>query len=49
MRAIGGVARVQRALGRRVVLRFDLYGVAERTDAHTGGCGGARSELLIKF
>ncbi len=44
--AWGVTARLQQALGRRVVLRFDLYGVSQR---ERGEFVGARSEILIKF
>jgi len=44
--AWGLALRLQQALGRRVVLRFDLYGVSQR---ERGEFLGARSEILIKF
>ena len=42
----GSAVRLQQALGRRLVLRIDLYGVSER---FRGDFFGARSEFLIKF
>ena len=42
-----GIAfRLQQALGQRVVLRFDLYGVTERG---RGEFLGARAEVVVKF
>jgi hypothetical protein len=43
---VGAGVRVQRALGRRMILRLDGW-LGHRRD--TGRFGGARSELLVKF
>ncbi len=45
-RATGAGVRVERALGRRVVLRFDGYGGIRRGE---GGFVGGRSEIVLKF
>ena len=44
--SLGVALRLQQAIGRRVVLRFDVYGVRER---ERGGFLGARSEIVVKF
>ncbi|MEM7412295.1 MAG: hypothetical protein AAF430_18850 [Myxococcota bacterium] len=42
----GGGLRIQQALGRRFILRLDLYGIAR---THQRDFMGGRSELVVKF